>query len=178
MGSAKDPRAYQVVLAGRATGMPFTTLSSVREGTATDNAKVGVTCAGSRLTNWRSCPTAQGPMPSWLPTRRIAGPAPPPCSLSGPRGAVAARCERLGPRRSCHPRAISSGHQWYPADSHGHSVGVDGLGRTLLTCARLHARTCMACKRSKARVSSAAIPPVTSVAKDLRLLAGVRSGPQ
>jgi hypothetical protein len=25
-----------------------------------------------------------------------------------------------GPRRPCHPRAISSGHERYPADSHGH----------------------------------------------------------
>jgi hypothetical protein len=34
--------------------------------------------------------------------------------------AVAARRKHRRPRRPCHPRAISSGHQRYPADSHGH----------------------------------------------------------
>jgi hypothetical protein len=36
-------------------------------------------------------------------------------------GAIAATSERRRSRAPCHPRAISSGHQRYPADSHGHS---------------------------------------------------------
>jgi hypothetical protein len=36
-------------------------------------------------------------------------------------------------RRPCHPRAISSGHQRYPADNHGHFEKLDGLGSTALT---------------------------------------------
>jgi len=42
-------------------------------------------------------------------------------------GAVAARCERRRSRRPCHPRAISSGHERYPADSHGHFEDAGGL---------------------------------------------------
>jgi hypothetical protein len=36
-------------------------------------------------------------------------------------GAVSARCEHRCSPRPCHSRAISSGHQRYPTDSHGHS---------------------------------------------------------
>jgi hypothetical protein len=36
-------------------------------------------------------------------------------------GAIAATCEHHRSRRPCHPRAISSGHERYPADNHGHS---------------------------------------------------------
>jgi hypothetical protein len=35
-------------------------------------------------------------------------------------GAVAATSEHHRSRRPCHPRAISSGHERYLADSHGH----------------------------------------------------------
>src|SRR5512132_4341645 len=36
-------------------------------------------------------------------------------------GAVAARSGHRRSRRPCHSHAISSGHERYPADSHGHS---------------------------------------------------------
>jgi hypothetical protein len=49
----------------------------------------------------------------------------------GQLGAVAARWERRRSRRPCHPRAISSGHQRYPADNHGHFEEADGLGARL-----------------------------------------------
>jgi hypothetical protein len=49
-------------------------------------------------------------------------------SPSSRAGAVAARVERHRSRRPCHPRAISSGHQRYPADTHGHSEEAVGLG--------------------------------------------------
>jgi hypothetical protein len=39
-------------------------------------------------------------------------------------GAVAARCEHRRSRRPCHPRAISSGHERYPAVTHGHPERV------------------------------------------------------
>jgi hypothetical protein len=43
-------------------------------------------------------------------------------------GAVAATCEPRRSRRACHPRAISSGHGRYLADSHGHSEKAAWLG--------------------------------------------------
>jgi hypothetical protein len=43
-------------------------------------------------------------------------------------GAVAARCEPRRSRRPCHPRAIRSGHERYPTDSHGHFEEAVGLG--------------------------------------------------
>jgi hypothetical protein len=49
-------------------------------------------------------------------------------SPSGRAGAVAARCDHLHSCRPCHPRAISSGHQRYLTDGHGHferAVGLD-----------------------------------------------------
>jgi hypothetical protein len=49
-------------------------------------------------------------------------------SPSSRAGAVAARCERRCPRRPCHPRARSSGHQRYAAVSHGHSKEAVGQG--------------------------------------------------
>jgi hypothetical protein len=51
-------------------------------------------------------------------------------------------------RRPCHPRAISSGHQRYPADNHGHFEKLDGLGSTALTWGGGGPRNCMACKGS------------------------------
>jgi hypothetical protein len=42
-------------------------------------------------------------------------------SPSRPAGAVTARYKRRRSRRPCHPCAISSGHQRYAADNHGHS---------------------------------------------------------
>jgi hypothetical protein len=52
-------------------------------------------------------------------------------------------------RRPCHPRAISSGHQRYPADNHGHFEKLDGLGSTALTWGGGGPRNCMACKGSR-----------------------------
>ena len=49
------------------------------------------------------------------------------------------------PRRPCHPRAISSGHQRYPADRHGHSAWTVHQDRPLLTWRSGAARNCMAC---------------------------------
>jgi hypothetical protein len=43
-------------------------------------------------------------------------------------GAVAASLEHHRPRRPCHPRAITSGHERSPADSYGHFEGAGGLG--------------------------------------------------
>jgi hypothetical protein len=54
--------------------------------------------------------------------------------------------------RPCHPRATSSGHQRYLADSRGHSGRAVALGDPLLTCAGETGRNCMACKRSSARL--------------------------
>jgi hypothetical protein len=65
--------------------------------------------------------------------------------------------ERRRSCRPCHPRAISSGHQRYPADNHGHSEWTDGLGSTVLTCGGRGARNCMACKGSGVQIPSA--PP-------------------
>jgi hypothetical protein len=48
----------------------------------------------------------------------VAGDGP---NLRGDLGAVGTRCEHRRSRRPCHPRAISSGHERYPADNHGHS---------------------------------------------------------
>jgi hypothetical protein len=64
-----------------------------------------------------------------LPARRWVtddGPRPP-VEL----GAVAATSERRRSGRPCHPRAISSGHQRYPADSHGHFEEAGRLGARL-----------------------------------------------
>jgi hypothetical protein len=44
-----------------------------------------------------------------------------------PAGAVVARGEHRRSRRPCHPRAIGSGHQRYPADSQGHFKEPGGL---------------------------------------------------
>jgi hypothetical protein len=63
-------------------------------------------------------------------------------------GAIAARCEHRRSRLPCHSRAISSGHQRYPADTHGHSKAAVGLGANSLTCGGGGARNCMACKGS------------------------------
>ena len=63
-------------------------------------------------------------------------------------GAVAARCEHRRSRRPCHPRAISSGHERYPADSHGHFEEAVALGTRLLTWGGGGGRNCMACKGS------------------------------
>jgi hypothetical protein len=43
-------------------------------------------------------------------------------------GAVAARWEPRCSGRPCHPRAVSSGHQRYPAVNHGHAVRGVALG--------------------------------------------------
>jgi hypothetical protein len=43
-------------------------------------------------------------------------------------GAVAVRWEHRRSRRPCHPRATGTGHERYPADSHGHFEEADGLG--------------------------------------------------
>jgi hypothetical protein len=43
-------------------------------------------------------------------------------------GAVAARPKHRCSHRPCHSRAISSGHERYPADSHGHSERAVRLG--------------------------------------------------
>jgi hypothetical protein len=43
-------------------------------------------------------------------------------------GAVAAKVQPRRSRRPCHPRATSSGHQRYPAVSHGHSETALALG--------------------------------------------------
>jgi hypothetical protein len=67
-------------------------------------------------------------------------------------GAVAARCE-LSSCSPCHPRAISSGHQRYPADNHGHSEKAGGLGAPPLTWSGGGGRNCMACKGSWRRRS-------------------------
>ena len=78
------------------------------------------------------------------------GPRPP-----GQLGAVAARCEHRRSRRPCHPRAISSGHERYPAVNHGHSEARAELGRASLTWGGGGGRTCMACKRSPAWIDPA-----------------------
>jgi hypothetical protein len=49
-------------------------------------------------------------------------------SPSGRAGAVAAGCEHCRSRRLCHPRAISSGHERYVADTHGYLERAIGLG--------------------------------------------------
>jgi hypothetical protein len=49
-------------------------------------------------------------------------------SPSGHAGAVAARREHRHSCRPCHPRAISSGHERYVADSHGHFERAVMLG--------------------------------------------------
>jgi hypothetical protein len=49
------------------------------------------------------------------------------------RESVAARHEPRHSRWPCHPRAISSGHQRYPADTHGHFEEAVGLGRSPVT---------------------------------------------
>ena len=70
-------------------------------------------------------------------------------SPSGQLGAVAARWEHRRSRRPCHPRAISSGHERYVADSHGHSEEAVGLGAGSLTWGGGGGRNCMACKGSR-----------------------------
>jgi hypothetical protein len=72
----------------------------------------------------------------------------------GPRplrelGTVTFRWERRRSRRPCHPRAISSGHQRYAADSHGHSKTTVALGASSLTWHVGGGRNCMACKCSR-----------------------------
>jgi hypothetical protein len=47
-------------------------------------------------------------------------------------------------RRPCHPRATSSGHELYPAVSHGHSQATVELGTGPLTWTAGTARHCMA----------------------------------
>jgi hypothetical protein len=42
--------------------------------------------------------------------------------------AVAARCEHRRSRRPCHPRAITSGNERYPAVNHGHFEEAVALG--------------------------------------------------
>jgi hypothetical protein len=78
-------------------------------------------------------------------------------SLTGRAGTVAARCQHRRSRRPCHPRAISSGHERYPADNHGHSEKTVGLGARALTCGGGGGRNCMACKGSGVQIPSA--PP-------------------
>jgi hypothetical protein len=46
-------------------------------------------------------------------------------------GAVAATFEERRSCRPCHPRATSSGHQRYPADSHGYFEEAVGLAAQL-----------------------------------------------
>jgi hypothetical protein len=60
-----------------------------------------------------------------LPTRRARQGRASPC---GPAGSFAARSEHRHSGRPCHPRAISSGHERYPADSHGQSDWADRVG--------------------------------------------------
>jgi hypothetical protein len=67
---------------------------------------------------------------------------------SGRAGAVAARREDRCSCRPCHPRAISSGHERYLTDGHGHFEGRWG-GRRSLTCGGGGGRNCMACKCSR-----------------------------
>jgi hypothetical protein len=85
--------------------------------------------------------------------------------------AVAARCGASSFSPPCHPRAISSGHQRYPAESHGQSEEAVGLGRPFPTWGGGGARNCMACKGSggsnplssttrKPQVSVTARPPL------------------
>jgi hypothetical protein len=62
---------------------------------------------------------------------------------------MAASCEPRRARRPCHPGAISSGHQRYPAVSHGHAETAVALGAGPLTWIIDTARHCMACKRSR-----------------------------
>jgi len=52
------------------------------------------------------------------------------------------------PRRPCHLRAISSGHERYPADSHGQLKEAVGLAGSSLTWGGGAGRNCMARKRS------------------------------
>jgi hypothetical protein len=62
-----------------------------------------------------SCREPSGRLPAW---RWVTEDGPhPPDEL----GAVAATCERSSFSPACHRRATSSGHEWYPAVSHGHS---------------------------------------------------------
>jgi hypothetical protein len=63
-------------------------------------------------------------------------------------GAVASTCEVVVLVGRATPRAISSGHERYRADSHGHSERADGLGSTALTWGGGGGRNCMACKGS------------------------------
>jgi hypothetical protein len=60
-------------------------------------------------------------------------------------------------RRPCHPRAISSGHERYPAVSHGQFEEAGGLGAPPLTWGGGGGRNCMACKGSGVQIPSA--PP-------------------
>jgi hypothetical protein len=63
-------------------------------------------------------------------------------------GAITARWERRRSCRPCHPRAISSGRQRYPADNHGQWDKAAELAARPLTWEPEAARNCMACKGS------------------------------
>jgi hypothetical protein len=73
-------------------------------------------------------------------------------------GAIAARWKPRRSCRPCHPRAISGGHQRYPADNHGHSQKTSGQGAPPLTWGRGEGRNCMACKGSGVQIPSAPPP--------------------
>ena len=75
----------------------------------------------------------------------VAGDGPHPL---GQLGAVTVRCGASSFSSAVPPRAISSGHQRYPADNHGHFEKLDGLGSTALTWGGGGPRNCMACKGS------------------------------
>ena len=76
---------------------------------------------------------------------------------------------RRNPGRPCHPRAMSSGHQRYVADRHGHSDEAAGLSACPLSWDRGGARNCMACKGSCRCVETT---PVGSVQPDTRRMRG------
>jgi hypothetical protein len=82
------------------------------------------------------------------------------------QGPSPSRADHRRTRRPCHPRAISSGHHRYVADSHGHSAWTVHQDRPLLTWRSGAARNCMAC-----RWSGVQIPLPAPVAASLSLTA-------
>jgi hypothetical protein len=69
------------------------------------------------------------PPEHWVEPKHDTGPMHWDEPSSGCRAAVT--CEHRRSRRPCHLRAIRSGHERYPADSHGHFEEAAGLAARL-----------------------------------------------
>ena len=115
---------YWCVLGPQSTGEPWTTAGRSRPttlgATAGRSTSSSLTSGGGdRRGGVRVSPPSCREPSGRLPARRWVtedGPHPP-----DELGAVAATCERSSFSPACHPRATSSGHERYPAVSHGHS---------------------------------------------------------